>query len=213
MKRRWTEAEQATLRQHYADTRTAELAALLGRSERSVYLAANALGLKKSEAYLKSPAGNYFIRNPRIGQATAFKPGHATWNKGRHYQAGGRSRETQFKPGHQPHTWQPVGHERIGKGGYLQRKISDTGNTQADYALVHHLVWLAAGRSIPPGHALTFRDGDKRNFALDNLVLLTREALMQRNSYHHYPEAIARAIQLRGALNRKIKRLTKDTQA
>ena len=62
--------------------------------------------------------------------------------------------------------------------GYLERKVTDTGVKRIDYRLVHHLVWLAAGREIPPGHVLTFRDGDKRNFDLDNLELLTRKQLI-----------------------------------
>ena len=90
--------------------------------------------------------------------------------------------------------------------GYLERKVTDTGVKRIDYRLVHHLVWLAAGREIPPGHVLTFRDGDKRNFDLDNLELLPRKQLMQRNSYHNYGQEVANLIQLRGAINRQINR-------
>lgn len=210
MRRRWTEQELETLRKMYADTKTAKLAALLGRTERSVYMAADSLGLKKSAAYLASPDACRLRRGAHVGAETQFKPGHAAWNKGTKFTAGGRSAETRFKPGNKPHTWNPLGHERLSKGGYLQRKMADTGCTRKDYVPVHHLVWKDAGREIPPGHALTFRDGNKRNFALENLELVARADLMRRNSYHNYPKEVAQAIQLRGALNRKINRLAKE---
>lgn len=210
MRRRWTEQELETLRTMYADTKTATLAVLLGRTERAVYMAADTLGLKKSAAYLASPEACRLRRGAHVGAATQFRPGQEPWNKGTNFTAGGRSAETRFKPGNKPHTWHPLGHERLSKEGYLQRKMADTGCTRKDYVPVHHLVWKDAGREIPPGHALTFRDGNKRNFALENLELVARADLMRRNSYHNYPKEVAQAIQLRGALNRKINRLTKE---
>lgn len=79
---------------------------------------------------------------------------------------------------------------------------------------VHRIVWREAGRDIPPRHALVFRDGNKRNFDLNNLELVTRQELMRRNSYHNnYPKAIGELIQLRGALVRKINhRLKQETE-
>ena len=59
--------------------------------------------------------------------------------------------------------------------GYLQRKMADTGVTRRDYVNVHHLIWREAGNDIPPGHILIFRDGNKANFALENLELITRK--------------------------------------
>lgn len=210
MRRFWTEQELATVRAMYADTKTEKLAAMLGRTERAVYMAADKLGLKKSAAYLASPEACRLRRGAHVGAATQFKPGHTTWNKGTNFTAGGRSAETRFKPGNKPHTWHPLGHERLSKEGYLQRKMADTGCTRKDYVPVHHLIWKAAGREIPAGHALTFRDGNKRNFALENLELVTRSELMRRNSYHNYPKEVAQAIQLRGALNRKINARSKN---
>ncbi|MDD5405040.1 MAG: HNH endonuclease signature motif containing protein [Sulfuricella sp.] len=212
MMRRWTENELETIRAMYANTKNSNLAMLLGRTESAVYQAAEKLGLKKSAAYLASPDACRLRKGARIGEATQFKPGYVPWNKGMNFNAGGRSAETQFKPGSRPHNWHPIGHERLSKEGYLQRKISDTGCTRKDYVPVHHLIWKDAGREIPPGHTLTFRDGNKRNFALENLELVSRRELMRRNSYHNYPKEVALAIQLRGALNRKINRLAKEAR-
>lgn len=210
MKRPWTAQERELLMQQYANTPTAILAARLGRSIRQVYGMADRLGLKKSAAYLASASSSRFRSGHSFIGVGQFKPGQTPWNKGIRYDSGGRSAETRFKPGAKPHTWNPVGHERVSNEGYLQRKITDTGVTRKDYVAVHHLVWKEAGRTIPPGHALTFRDGDKRNFALENLELLSRADLMRRNSIHTYPKEVAITIHLRGVLNRKINQFTKE---
>ena len=66
------------------------------------------------------------------------------------------------------------------------------------------------GHHIPAGHALVFRDGNKRNFDIHNLELVPRAELMRRNSLHRHGPDIARAYQLVSALNRKINRLTQQ---
>ena len=110
----------------------------------------------------------------------------------------GGGQHTRFAPGHT--TW------NAGMTGL------DIGHKPTDWRWIHHLVWEAAGREIPPGHALTFRDGDKRNAALDNLELLSRAELMARNSVHRYPEHIVKAVQALGVLNRQINRRARAAQ-
>lgn len=205
MKHKWTAAEEALLVEHYPGTKTSVLAEQMGMSVRQIYQKAMALGLKKTDAYLASPDACRLRRGEHIGKGTQFKPGHSTWNKGIHFDSGGRSHETRFQKGSKPHTWHPVGHERESKEGYLQRKLTDTGVTRRDYVAVHHIAWKEAGREIPKGHALVFKDGNKRNFALENLELVSRAELMARNSYHNnYPKEVAQLIQLRGAISRQI---------
>ena len=96
------------------------------------------------------------------------------------------------------HVADPIGHERVTHEGYLQRKMADTGVTRRDYVNVHHLIWREAGNDIPPGHILIFRDGNKANFALENLELITRKENMRRNSVHNLPKELAELCQLKG---------------
>lgn len=203
---------EARITELYPTHSGAEIAELLGIGLKTVYNTAVRLGLKKSREWIAERARMRMADPAHGALACQIKPGAVPWNKGVHYVAGGRSAETRFKPGSRPHTWNPVGHERITDEGYLQRKLTDTGVSRRDYVNVHWIVWRDAGRDIPPGHALIFRDGNKMNFALDNLELVTRAELMRRNSFHNFGPEIARVVQLRGAITRQINRRTRQEE-
>jgi hypothetical protein len=102
-----------------------------------------------------------------------------------------------------PHTWRPLGTERISKDGYLERKVTDLQGVK-NYRAVHLLNWEAVNGPLPAGHAVVFKDGNKHNVALDNLELITRAELMRRNTRHRLPPELNAVIQLRGVLNRII---------
>jgi hypothetical protein len=195
-------SELRRLRTEYPHRISRELAADLRRSLSAVYGMADILGIHKSAAFLASPNAHRF--DGRKGIGTRFKPGQTPWNAGKHYQPGGRCRDTQFKPGNRPHTWHPIGHERVTKDGILQRKVTDTGYTPRDYRAVHALVYEQHFGLIPRGRIVVFRDRDRRHFDTANLECITRAENMRRNSYQRYPKEIALAIQLRGALIHRI---------
>lgn len=209
----WTEVEVTILRRYYPDHITRTIADALGRTERQVYQKARSLGLKKSDAYLDSPDACRLRRGDNIGKAHRFEKGQTPWNKGKPFKAGGRSHETQFKPGslsgRAADVVQPIGAERISKDGYLERKVNNDLPFQKRWRAVHIIEWEAVNGPLPAGHCLVFRDGNKQNISLTNLELITRAENMRRNSYHRYPKEIALAIQLRGALNRRINRVEK----
>lgn len=204
-RRRWTEEEDRIVRERYATSHTPALATELGRSEKSVYQRAIGQGLKKSADYLASDEAARFRRGVCRSPDTAFKPGHTTWNKGKHWVAGGRSAETRFKKGVKPNTYAPIGSERVTKDGILQRKVTDHLGTPRDWRAVHTLLWEEHNGPLPSGHLVIFKDGNRQNITIENLEALSRSENMKRNSYHtRYPKEIAKLIQLRGALNRQI---------
>lgn len=191
------------MRDLYPNTPTKALVSKLGASERAIYARANLLGLKKSPDYLVTREAGRLGHGK--GVECRFKPGQTPWNKGRAFDSGGRSHQTRFKPGQKPHTWNPIGHERVTKDGYRERKISDTGITRQDYVGLHTLAWREVHGDVPPGHAVVFRDGNKENIDIGNLECISRAELMRRNSYHNnYPKDVQLLIQLRGAVNRQI---------
>ena len=204
----WTAAQIAVVRERYPDTDSAQLAAELGVSLVQLRDRAWALGIKKSKAYLSA-----ISRAKAVGIETRFKPGQVPFNKGlKGWKSGGRSVETQFGKGHRPASWKPIGSERLSKEGYLQRKLTDTGYPPRDWVPVHHIVWRDAGREIPPGHRVAFKDGNKTNITLDNLELVTFAELMRRNTHHNYGPELAAVVQLRGALTRQINKFNRKEQ-
>lgn len=131
------------------------------------------LGLNQIRAFKK----NHGIKS---GLDCRFKPGEIPWNKGKKGVSYEGCKATQFKKGDMPHNWVPVGSERITKDGYIQIKIQE-GKFQKNWKGKHILIWEAANGPVPKGHAIIFGDGDKRNFDLKNLLLVSRAQLARLN--------------------------------
>ena len=213
MRKIWTDAETAVLRELYPYMRSHDIAERLGCTGEQVLDKASRIGVRKSREAIARMACEAMANPDHPGRSTQFQKGIEPWNKGTHYQAGGRSAETQFKAGSRNGRasilWMPIGSERVRSDGYLERKLTDTGVTRRDFVCIHHIVWREAGREIPPGHVLIFKDGNKRNIVLDNLELINRSDLMRRNSVHNYGPEVARLHQLQGAITRQINKRIK----
>ena len=203
---RWTDEQVATLRRLYPTHTGQQIADLLGITLKKVYSKANALDLHKPGDWLAERSRRLMEDPNHPGRRSWFSAGHQPHNKGKPFPAKGRAIETQFKRGMVPHTWRPIGTNRVSKEGYLQRKVSDTGTTRRDYVCIHHLVWRMHGNTVPNGYALCFVDGDKTNPDINNLELVHRSELMRRNSVHRLPKEAALAYQLVGCIRRQINR-------
>ena len=208
----WTPAETALLRECYPHQRSQDIADLMGIDRKSILSKAWHLRLKKSKEIISEMARKAMENPDHPGRQHHFKPGEETWNKGLHYQPGGRCAETQFKPGRTCMNWAPLGSERISKDGYTERKMTDTGIARNDWVGVHRINWLASGRPLLPGHAICFIDKNPQNPAPENLEQISRAALMRRNSVHNYGPEVAKIAQLQGAITRQINK-RKDKQA
>lgn len=205
----WTAEDDAVLTYLYPDNRTADILAFLpGKTKSGLYYRANKLGLKKAPGLVARLAAEAMADPNHGGRRSQFQKGKTSWNKGVSYQAGGRSAETRFKPGHRGgkavELYRPIGSERISRDGYLERKTNDGELLQRRWRAVHILEWEAVNGPLPKGHAVVFKDGNKSNITLDNLELITRAELMRRNSYHQYGAEVAKVVQLRGAITRQI---------
>ena len=113
------------------------------------------------------------------GRTGRFEKGHATWNKGTKGLT--KANVTSFIKGQKSHNYKPVGSERITKDGYCEIKVSDTGRR---WRPKHVLIYEKHHGKVPKGSAVIFLDGDKRNFDIDNLYLVTRSqlAMLNKNS-------------------------------
>ena len=209
MRRYWSEHELQVLDEKYPHVATRILALELGRTERAVYSIAIDRGLRKSTEYLTGPTSGRLNGKDTRGRGSRFVKGHATWNAGSHWTAGGRSAETRWCPGAQPHNTRPLGSYRLNQG-MLEQKVSNLpGNGNLRWHTAHRIVWEAANGPLPPGHIAVFKKGRKtavlEEITLDAIEIVDRSGLMKRNShYTNYPPEISQLIQLRGALIRQI---------
>lgn len=214
-RRPWTPPAEAELRRLYPDTPTAQLAILFRRPIGQVYSKSAKLGLKKSEAFLASPAACRLRRGDNPGIPHRFKKGHVPANKGlrRPGWYAGRMRETQFKKGQKCHNWLPIGTKLVKSDGYLYRKMTDTGYPPRDWKQVHRLLWEEHYGPIQPGYHVLFIDGDRGNVTLSNFCLVSRADLAALNRmWSRYPRELCEAIQLRGVLKRQINRRTRHEE-
>lgn len=216
-RRAWTDAERQLLADMYPHCHTADVAAWLQCTVRQCYAAAARWGIVKSEEFLHS-AESGRLTSERITErmvAGRFQRGMTPWNKGQHYQAGGRSAQTRFKPGRRPSTTQPIGSYRLDTQGLLQRKVADTpGPNHLRWRGVHELVWIEANGPLPAGHVVCFRPGQRTNvleeITLDRVECLSRAEIARRNHPMNKSPELARLVQLKGAITRQVNRIARE---
>lgn len=175
-------------------------------AECTVFRYANKIGLKKTNDFFKK------LAKSEKCIAHQFRKGHVPFNKGvRNIQEllspekRARVVANQFKKGHLPKNHKPVGTERTTKDGYIERKTQEPNK----WELLHRIVWKEHNGEIPKGFNIQFKDGNKTNCTIENLYIISRrEQLVTQNSCHTLPKEYAELIQLKGALKRKINRLT-----
>lgn len=132
-------------------------------------------GLALNAGRIKSALDRYKLRNGRDGR---FRRGRTPANKGkkRLWQGGV---ETQFKPGHMPNTYKPVGAERISSDGYAMVKVADPNKWRAK----HVVMWEQVNGPVPLGHVVIFANGNRLDINLDNLILISRRELVVLNKF------------------------------
>jgi hypothetical protein len=217
--RPWSGREDARLRAIFPDRSTAAVAKILGRTLSGAEGRARILGLRKSARYLASPEACRLRRGDNVGAAFRFPKGHVPANKGLRrpgYSVGrGRMQSTQFKKGRlngrAAELYKPIGTVITDGGGYLIRKICETGRGRQRWEFEHVIIWKRAHGPVPAGHAVCFKDGDRKHIELENLELISRADLMRRNSIHRrrspeMREAIYALIAVKAHITKKEKK-------
>lgn len=118
----------------------------------------------------------------------SFVKGHIPANKGQKMPETTREKvkKTWFTKGNIPRNTRKVGSELEDKSGYILVKVKDTGKRCEMWKPKQLLIWENYHKEkVPKGSFVTFLDGDKRNFDIKNLALITRSenAKMNQNSY------------------------------
>lgn len=131
------------------------------------------------------------IRKKNLAQGgvkTRFQKGMVTWNKGLHYNPGGRSVETRFQKDHLPHNGKKLGTITIRRDKSGQyRMIALPGPTAIRHRWVYYAqyIWEQEHGPVPEGYLVVHEDGNRLNDDPGNLVLIDRGehlALMKKNN-------------------------------
>jgi hypothetical protein len=189
--------ETELLIEYYPHRSTKEVAFITGKSISQCYAKAFALQVHKTPEYLATEASGR-LKHSRV--ESQFSQGHTPWNKGmKGLDIGGK--ETQFKKGHVPHTYRPVGEERIDEDGYTYIKILDP----AKWVLKHRHIYEEHHGKLEPHMVVTFRDKNISNFEIENLEAITKVENMERNRITKYPLPIQQSIKTLKKLWQEIK--------
>ena len=179
----WTADEEAILRQWYeqkgSDFCDTIIAQRMGwrRGNRNVMQKAWKLGLRYA--------------GPRRG---VFKPGHATFNKGKKMPAAVREKvaPTMFKKGAIPPNTRPKGDDISIRIDNLGRKIMHIRLGIGKWEYLSRHTWRSYYKEIPEGYVVTHKDGDTMNCRIENLELISRAENARRNyrrdkfmAWHH----------------------------
>lgn len=131
-------------------------------------------GIERTSAQIKSYIGNHKLSTGLTGR---FEKGHIPANKGKKGYCSPGCEKTWFKNGHIPKNYRPVGSERVTKDGYVEIKVSDPN----EWELKHRVVWEEANGPINKDECLLFRDNNRQNCCIDNLILVKRYEQVRMN--------------------------------
>jgi hypothetical protein len=119
-----------------------------------------------------------------LGQITSALKSHKLHNGINHFHFGhppyfkGKNR-TSYKPGQKPWNYKPIGSERVNYNGIVDVKIADT--PPKKYKSKHLIIWEKANGSVPKGYFIIFADGNKKNFNLSNLLMVSYKEIAVMN--------------------------------
>lgn len=143
-------------------------------------------GLNESVKQIVYLLKKYKIKSGRSGY---FKKGQKTWNAGTKGQGLTGANSTSFKKGHRPANTKKNGHERFdARDGFILIKIKErnpyTGcPTRYEHKHVH--IWKQKHGHVPAGMIVAFKNGNRLNCNINNLMLLNRAELLYLNKRNY----------------------------
>lgn len=128
-------------------------------------------------------------------------------------------RTGRFEKGNIPHNAMPLGSERTSSShGYVFIKVAEKNpysDAKTRYKYKHIHIWEQANGPVPEGYVVIFKDGDKKNFLQDNLILVSRKELLvlNQNNYKSTPREIKPSVMRLSKLQAKIGRKGKSNRS
>ena len=133
-----------------------------------------------------------YVANHNIesGRRGCFSENNEPWNKGLKGKGICKPNSGSFKPGNMPATTLPLYSERLSKDDIIEIKVPCESGTK--YVPKQRYIYEQTHGKIPDGYVISFRDGNRPNFDLDNLIAISRSELMAmcRNKYRKQPDEL-----------------------
>lgn len=170
------------IRAHYKGCGPKEMAERLNRQFQANYTRT------QITAYYK----NHHLNSGTDGR---FQKGHISHNKGKKGVCASGSEKGHFRKGSLPHNTKPIGWEREREqDGYIEVKVRmrpSRKDCNDNFVMKHRLIYEQTHGPIPADCVVIFKDGNKRNFDPENLVLITkaeRLEMSRRGLFSENPE-------------------------
>jgi HNH endonuclease len=199
----YTKKEHQYIKVNIAQKSIKQIALELGRSSTTLQKEVHVIGLtdiieqKKRDSYIQK--GNI---PPNKGKKLEDFMNPETLRK---------FKANQYKKNNIPHNALPefAEVERQDKTGRIYVLIKVPG--QRTLQLKHRVVWeLNHKRKVPEKHKIIFKDGNTKNFLIENLECISYEEQMIKNSLHKYPEDLKEILFIKSAVTRQINKHKKN---
>lgn len=163
------------IRENYVGVGPKEMAAVLNEKFGSSY----------TKEQLKSYYNNHNLNSGLTGR---YEKGNVPYTKGKSWdeymspEGRQNSMKTTYKKGDMPHNTVPVGTITKTAEGVALIKVSMDGGQWDRWMPIHRKVWEDHHGPIPEGMMVIFKDGNKDNWEIDNLALITNGENAQLNT-------------------------------
>lgn len=112
----------------------------------------------------------------KTGRNGFFAKGSKPWNTGTKGVV--KPNSGNFRKGQVSWNHKPIGHERIcSKDGYILIKTAEP----RTYEHKHRVIWVQHHGAIPDDHVVMFKNMDRTDCRIENLILLSRSELVRYN--------------------------------
>ncbi|WP_180007938.1 HNH endonuclease signature motif containing protein [Acinetobacter sp. YH16057] len=114
------------------------------------------------------------------GRTGCFEKGLRPWNTGTKGLT--TANKTSFKKGQITWNKKPIGYERIcSKDGYVLIKTAEPNI----FDLKHRVVWEKANGAVPQDQVIAFKNQDKTDCRLENLILMSKAEMVRYSQSFH----------------------------
>jgi len=192
----WTESEMAEFISLFPTTPNKELMVKFNCTYNVIRNIARNNGLKKSKEYWDD-----YLKNKAHNHLPKFKKGQESWCKGTKGVMN-NGNKTRFTKGQEPHNKKPIGH-------ISRSRDHLTIKTEQGVKQLQRYIWELHYGEIPPRSIIRFKDGNKRNFDIENLELCNRAYSLKDKHPLKYPEDIRNAILIKREITKYINKYGK----